>query len=81
MTLLLLQITMVLLVTLACGSLARRLGQARVIGEIIGGLLLGPSVFGRLAPQVSQRLFPASFAGPFEVLSTTGLIFFFFVME
>jgi Kef-type K+ transport system membrane component KefB len=37
----------VVLVTLASGVLARRLGQARVIGEIFGGILLGPSVLGR----------------------------------
>src|SRR5579875_186142 len=43
MTLLLLQIAVVMLVTLACGCIARRIGQSRVIGEIIGGIVLGPS--------------------------------------
>ena len=53
MHLFLAQMAIVLLVTVACGWLARKVGQARVIGEIIGGILLGPSVFGRFAPHVS----------------------------
>jgi Kef-type K+ transport system membrane component KefB len=79
-TLLLVQMTIVLVVALVCGSLARRLGQARVIGEIIGGILIGPSVFGRFAPHFSQKVFPASSLGPFEVLSTIGLILFLFLI-
>jgi len=80
MTLLLLQITTVLLVTLLCGSLVRRLGQTRVIGEIIGGILLGPSVLARLAPHLSATLFPPSSLAPLETLSTVGLILFLFLI-
>ncbi|WP_051978483.1 cation:proton antiporter [Edaphobacter aggregans] len=80
MTLLLLQMTVVLLITLLCGWIARRLGQARVIGEIAGGILLGPSVFGRIAPHASALLFPPSSLGPFDVLSTVGLILFLFLI-
>jgi Kef-type K+ transport system membrane component KefB len=70
----------VLLVSLLCGWLAKKLGQARVIGEIIGGILIGPSVFGRFAPHASERLFPVSSLGPFEVLSTIGLVLFLFLI-
>ena len=80
MTLLLIQMTIVLLTALACGWIARRLGQARVIGEIVGGILIGPSVLGRFAPQMSARLFPPSSLGPFEVLSTIGLVLFLFLI-
>jgi len=80
MTLLLVQMTVVLLVTLACGALARKLGQSRVIGEMIGGILLGPSVFGRLAPHTSTTLFPPTSLGAFDVLSTVGLILFLFLI-
>jgi Kef-type K+ transport system membrane component KefB len=59
-TLLLIQMTAVLLVALFCGWVARKLGQARVIGEIIGGILIGPSVFGRIAPHTAGALFPPS---------------------
>jgi len=80
MTLLLLQTAVVLLVTLACGWLARRIGQARVIGEIIGGILLGPSLFGRLFPRAFAAFFPRPSLEPFEVLSTVGLILFLFII-
>ncbi len=80
MTLLLLQMTTVLLTALLFGSLARRLGQSRVIGEIVGGIFLGPSVLGRLSPRVSAGLFPQSSLGPFDVLSTVGLILFLFLI-
>lgn len=39
-TLLLVQMTIMLLVALVCGWMARKLGQSRVIGEIIGGVLI-----------------------------------------
>jgi Kef-type K+ transport system membrane component KefB len=77
---LLIQIPVVILVTLACGSVARRLGQSRVVGEIVGGILLGPSVFGRLAPTAAGALFPPSSMASFEILSTVGLILFLFLI-
>jgi Kef-type K+ transport system membrane component KefB len=80
MTLLLIQMAAVLLVAILSGWLARRLGQPRVIGEIVGGIMLGPSVFGRVAPQAFLNAFPqASFAG-LEVLSTIGLVLFLFLI-
>jgi Kef-type K+ transport system membrane component KefB len=80
MTLLLTQMAIVLLITVACGWLALKVGQARVIGEIIGGILIGPSVFGRFAPHLSATLFPISSFGPFETLSTVGLVLFLFLI-
>jgi Kef-type K+ transport system membrane component KefB len=80
MTLLLTQMAIVLLTTVACGWLALKVGQARVIGEIIGGILLGPSVLGRFAPHVSASLFPVSSLGSFETLSTVGLVLFLFLI-
>src|SRR5271170_3076655 len=80
MTLLLTQMAIVLLITVTCGWLALKVGQARVIGEIIGGILIGPSVFGRMAPHLSAHLFPVSSFGPFETLSTVGLVLFLFLI-
>ncbi len=80
MTLLLTQMAIILLITVTCGWLALKVGQARVIGEIIGGILIGPSVFGRLAPHLSAHLFPVSSFGPFETLSTVGLVLFLFLI-
>jgi Kef-type K+ transport system membrane component KefB len=80
MNLLLLLMSIVLIVTVGCGWVARQLGQAPVIGEIIGGILIGPSVFGRFAPHLSASLFPASFFAPLETLSTVGLVLFLFLV-
>jgi Kef-type K+ transport system membrane component KefB len=80
MTLLLLQMTTVLLTALVFGWIARKCGQARVIGEIVGGIFLGPSAFGRIDPHASASLFPQSSLGPFDVLSTVGLILFLFLI-
>ena len=80
MSLLLLQMSLILLVTVGCGWLARKLGQARVIGEIIGGIVLGPSVFGHFAPGLWSRLLPPSSFGALETLSTVGLVLFLFLI-
>src|ERR1700744_4249726 len=80
MTLLLTQMAIVLLITVACGWLALKVGKARVIGEIIGGILVGPSVFGRFAPHLSAQIFPISSFGAFETLSTVGLVLFLFLI-
>lgn len=41
------------------GELAQRLGRPSVLGEIVAGILLGPTLFGRLAPGAYQRIFPS----------------------
>jgi len=53
---------LLLLAALAIGELFTRCRQPRVIGEIMGGLLLGPSLLGAIAPQAEQWVFPQ--AGP-----------------
>jgi Kef-type K+ transport system membrane component KefB len=80
MTLLLVQVAAVLLVTASCGWLARKVGQARVIGEMIGGILIGPSVLGRLSPELASRLFDKTSTVTFDSLSTMGLILFLFLV-
>lgn len=44
----------------ALGELAQRLRQPAVVGELLAGVLLGPSVLGRLAPELAAMLFPTS---------------------
>ena len=80
MSLLLLQMTVVLLTALGCGWLAQRVGQSRVMGQIAGGILLGPSVLSRVAPQAATALFPPSSLTALEVLSTVGLVLFMFLV-
>ena len=53
-----LQMFVILAVARGVGFLARRIGQPQVVGEMIAGVLLGPSLFGHFAPELQQRLFP-----------------------
>jgi Kef-type K+ transport system membrane component KefB len=76
----LLQVTAVLLVTGLCGRLARRIGQPAVVGEMAGGLLLGPTAFGLLWPHASTWLFAAAHLRGLELLSQAGLTLFLFLL-
>ncbi len=80
MTLVLIQMSVVLLMTFSCGWLACRLGQSRVIGEIVGGIVLGPSVLGHVWPVASARLFPAESLHTLEMLSNVGLVLYLFLV-
>ncbi len=77
---LLLQIIVIMLVSRVIGSLAVRVRQPLVIGEIIGGILLGPSLFGYLFPEAFAFLFPPSSYPTLKFLSELGLIFFMFII-
>ena len=58
--LLIAQIALFIAVGRGLGEIMQRIGQPSVIGELLGGLLLGPSVFGLLWPQAQQAIFPAN---------------------
>jgi Kef-type K+ transport system membrane component KefB len=53
-----LQIAVILLFCRIVGAIAARLGQPQVVAEMLAGVLLGPSLFGLLAPDAQQWLFP-----------------------
>jgi Kef-type K+ transport system membrane component KefB len=57
--LLFLQFGVMLAVAVVSGQIMRWLRQTAVFGELIGGIMLGPTVFGYLAPHAFQLLFPA----------------------
>src|SRR5260370_13217589 len=57
--LLLLQISLILAVSRLLAEAMKRIGQPSVIGELSAGLLLGPSLFGWVAPNLFAKLFPA----------------------
>lgn len=78
--LLLLQILVILVAARTVGALFRRIGQPAVIGEICAGIMLGPSLLGRLFPEAFDALFPASSLGNIQLLSNFGLILFMFVV-
>jgi Kef-type K+ transport system membrane component KefB len=77
---LLLQVIAILLVARLFGSLFIKIGQPSVVGEILAGIVLGPSVLGHFLPAVSGFLFAPETLGNITILSQIGLIFFMFVI-
>ncbi|MFF8431203.1 cation:proton antiporter [Streptomyces sp. NPDC016566] len=72
-------VALVILVSWVFGGLTRRLGQPAVIGQILAGIALGPTLLGRLPGDPSARLFPAD-ARPFlSVLAQIAVVLFLFV--
>jgi Kef-type K+ transport system membrane component KefB len=74
----LLQLIVIVLGARLAGTLARRMGQSRSVGEIVVGLLLGPSLLGHVAPDVSAVLFNRSAGPAVMILSQIGLILLLF---
>ncbi len=74
----LLQLIVILAATRLFGALARRVGQAEVIGEVLAGVLLGPSLLGHVAPDIFSYVFVASNEPTFAALSQLGLILLMF---
>jgi len=77
---LLLQIIVILLVCRAFGWLFAKMGQPTVIGEIVAGIVLGPSIFGNWFPEASTFLFPVESLGNITIISQFGLILFMFAI-
>ena len=78
--LLLVQIGVVLVAARLVGLLFRRIHQPQVVGEMVAGILLGPSLLGWAAPEISARLFPASSLGFLNSISQIGLLIFMFLV-
>jgi Kef-type K+ transport system membrane component KefB len=86
------QLVVIIVVARLAGLLARRVGQPSVVGEIVAGLVLGPSLFGALFPEAFNFVFKPSLPGVeevltraaypkvFEVLKEIGLIFLLFLI-
>ena len=55
----LLQLAVILVAAQIFGYLARFIGQPKVVGEMIAGVVLGPSLFGLFWPEIQQQIFPA----------------------
>ena len=80
LALLLFQIITIVLVARIFGWIFRKIGQPSVIGEIIAGIVLGPSLFGLYFPDMKEALFPLDSLGNLQLLSQIGLILFMFVI-
>ena len=77
---LMLQIVVILVSARVCGWLVRGLGQPRVVGEILAGILLGPSLLQVLSKDVHAFLFPQSSLQHLNVLSQVGVLLFMFIV-
>lgn len=76
----LVQVLIIIGLSRLMGQMCRIVKQPLVIGEIIAGIILGPSLLGLLAPNLATTLFPAETLPFLDVLSEVGLIFFMFLI-
>ncbi len=76
----LIQISAIILAARVGALLFAKLGQPQVVGEILAGLVLGPSVCGRIAPSAFEYLFPSDTTLVFRVLSELGLVLLMFLI-
>lgn len=74
----LLQLSVIVVVARLAGEIAVRLSQSRAVGEIVAGLVLGPSLFGLLLPDIFKYVFRSAAAEPMTILSQIGLILLMF---
>lgn len=80
LAILLAQIVTIIFVARFLGWVFKKIGQPSVIGEIIAGIILGPSLIGTYFPDFSAALFPVASLGNLHFLSQIGLILFMFVV-
>lgn len=76
----LLALLVIVVAARAAGVLFARLGQPPVIGEVVAGILLGPSCLGALAPDTAASLFPTDVTGHLGILAQVGVILYLFVV-
>lgn len=77
---LLLQLVVILATARVLGLVLRYFGQSSVIGEMAAGIVLGPVVFGAVAPELHAHVFEKSSIGALGSLSQLGLVLFMFIV-
>jgi len=75
-----LQLTVIIVTARIFAALFRRAGQPPVCGEMAAGLVLGPSLFGRLLPHLFQRVFDPSVGQVLTIFSQIGLVLLLFLI-
>jgi Kef-type K+ transport system membrane component KefB len=75
-----LQLAFILAVCRVVGLIARRFGQPQVVGEMIAGVVMGPSLFGWLLPGAQSYLFPKASMGILYAASQIGLVLYMFLV-
>jgi Kef-type K+ transport system membrane component KefB len=74
------QLILVVATARLCGGLAVKIGQPAVVGEIVAGIMLGPSLLGWCWPEVMQAAFPSSSLGSLSLFSQLGVCLFMFTI-
>ncbi len=75
-----LQLLVIIATSRAIGWVFTRVGQPSVVGEMAAGVLLGPSLFGLLAPGAFAFVFPTNSLGTLKLLSQIGVCLFLFAV-
>jgi Kef-type K+ transport system membrane component KefB len=76
----LLAIVLIIAVGKLGGWVAGRLGQPRVVGEMVAGIALGPSLLGQFAPDVQHWLFPSALIPHLSLIAQLTVIIFVFLL-
>lgn len=71
-------VTLVLVLSTLASAVARRCGQPAVVGQILAGILLGPTLLGRLPGHLMTRLFPHAALGYVNILAQVAVVIFMF---
>jgi K+:H+ antiporter len=77
---LLLALAAVVVIGRLLGFALRAVGQPPVIGEVVAGILLGPSLLGRLAPELASYILPASVAPFLNIVAQLGVVAYMFLV-
>jgi Kef-type K+ transport system membrane component KefB len=80
LSILILQLVVIIIASRLVGKLFLKIGQPRVMGEIVAGIVLGPSLLGQLSPETMAFLFPPASMEPLRLLSQVGVVLFMFVV-
>ena len=73
-------LTTIMVTARLVGALFKRFHQPAVIGEVVGGILLGPSLLGRVSPEAAAVLLPAEAAPFLGVIAQLGVILYMFLV-
>jgi Kef-type K+ transport system membrane component KefB len=76
----LLALTAIMVTTRLMGALFRKFNQPPVIGEVIGGIMLGPSLLGRFAPEVQGLLLPGEAVPILGIIAQIGVLLYMFLV-
>ena len=76
----LLALTVITITARIVGALFARLNQPAVIGEVVGGIMLGPSLLGRIAPEAAAFVLPQDAAPILNVIAQLGVILYMFLV-